>query len=163
MYECLSWFALPYCFREQPIYRYPCPASATPMQVNAETREPMRTITRVSSMPSSGEVVVMKQVYRGLVGTAIVAATAASPGGLFEPNATLVVPKTVISSKMRFVFAAGLQGTGHHYFDRVNDHLFETNQHLVHIPARKVVHRSFYDIDHSMARNLEHYEYITQD
>ncbi|CAN0336346.1 unnamed protein product [Scytosiphon promiscuus] len=58
---------------------------------------------------------------------------------------------------MRFVFTVGLEGTGHHFFVDVQNHLFQTNKHLVHISGDNTVYRKFYAIDFSMAGNLQHY------
>ena len=102
----------------------------------------------------------MKLFYKAVAGTAMaisVAATAVSPGVSFEEDPTHVVRKTVVSSKMRFIFAVGLEGTGHHYFVSVQDHLFRTNKHLAHLSGEKNVYHSFYTVHNSMARDIRHY------
>ncbi|CAM9273098.1 unnamed protein product, partial [Laminaria digitata] len=68
-----------------------------------------------------------------------------------------VVQKTAVSSNMRFVFAVGLEGAGHHYFAEVLDHLFDVNKDLVRISGRDNVNRVFYTINNSMGYNAEHY------
>lgn len=44
-----------------------------------------------------------------------------------------IVAKTVVSDKIRLVFLAGLEGSGHHYFRSVGETVFEANAELPHI------------------------------
>lgn len=48
--------------------------------------------------------------------------------GLVPPPG--VLPKTVISSKLRLIFTVGLEGTGHHYMVDALVHLFRENKDL---------------------------------
>lgn len=94
------------------------------------------------------------------VGTAMalcVAASSVPPVIVIEPSDTFVVPKTVVSSNMRFVFAVGVEGTGHHYFVDVLHHLFHTNPHLVQISRNGNVNNEPYAIHLSMGGNAQHY------
>lgn len=100
----------------------------------------------------------MKLFYKAVVGTATatcVAVTAVSPDVSFERSPTFVVRNTAVSSNRRFVFAVGLEGTGHHYFVTVQDHLFRTSKHLVHLSSSETVYRDFYTIYQSMPGNLQ--------
>lgn len=95
------------------------------------------------------------------VGTAVatcLATTLASPDlSTISLSGTLVVPKTVVSSRMRFVFTVGLEGTGHHYVAQVQEHFLETNEDMVPIPRPDNVNRAFYTMEHSMGENAQHY------
>lgn len=102
----------------------------------------------------------MKPFDIAFVGTAIALSVAATPVDLdvtMRNVGTGVVPKTVVSSDMRFVFAVGLEGTGQNYFVDVLDHLFQTNEDLVQISGNDSLRREMYAIDHSMAGNAEDY------
>lgn len=78
-----------------------------------------------------------------------------SPNVSFERTETPVVPKTVVSSTMRFFFPAGLEGTGHHYFYSVLQHLFDNNEELVHISHG--VKSGTYAINQSMRSSAQTY------
>ena len=43
------------------------------------------------------------------------------------PSSPVLVPKRVFSSQLRFVFVAGIEGVGHHFFDHVLAHAREFN------------------------------------
>lgn len=86
------------------------------------------------------------------------AATVATHSSSVAPlHAALVVPKTVTSSQMRFVFAVGLEGTGHHYVVEVEDHLFEDNKDLVQIRHSANVNRTFYEVEEAMGADVKTY------
>ena len=87
-----------------------------------------------------------------------VSTTLATPDVSIEPlPVAVVVQKTVVSSRMRVVFTVGLEGTGHHFFRQVQDHLFESNTDLVQLSRPDGVNRAFYSIEHSMGDNANHY------
>lgn len=87
-----------------------------------------------------------------------VATTLASLDVSVEPsNEPLVVPKTVVSSRLRFVFTVGLEGTGHHYVGEVKHHLFETNKELVGVSRDENINPKFYNMGHAMGGSAEHY------
>lgn len=105
----------------------------------------------------------MRKVYSIFAGVAMaihvcVAAATLSLSPDLEPrDATGVVPKTVTSSTMRFMFTVGLEGSGHHYVLRVQQHLFDTHQQLERISHDDVVKFAPYFIIVSMAGNVQEY------
>lgn len=102
----------------------------------------------------------MKLLQLFLAGSATAACAAeeaVSPGIFIEPCDTPIVPKTVVSSKLRFMFPVGLEGTGHHYIVQVEDHLFRTNENLKHISLNGKVKGDFYGISQSMGSTAQHY------
>lgn len=70
------------------------------------------------------------------------------------------VTKTVFSSKMRLVFAVGVEGTGHGFVNQVNDHMFNTNDQLVAIPRVDTVSAGRYYIFISMRSDVHHYNAV---
>lgn len=103
----------------------------------------------------------MKPIFATFVGAVMAlhkAVTAASIDVTVAPSETLVVPKRVISSNMRFVFAVGLEGTGHHMFGKVLDHLFETNGNLLQISHKDDdVVEDLYTVNFSMGGDARYY------
>lgn len=107
----------------------------------------------------------VKAVMKGLKSVLIVSTmalcvlrTLAAPGVSIEPlPTTVVVPKTVISSRMRVVFTVGLEGTGHHYIGQVKDYLFRSNEDLVQTSRPDGVNRKFYYLEHATGESAQHY------
>ena len=123
-------------------------------------RVPAGKTIRGEDCPAGKVAPVMTPVYSLLVATAMGMCVAATPvllNAKLDPSSAMVVPKTVISSNMRFVFPVGLEGTGHHYFVAVERHLFRTNQNLVEIPDRANIDGELYTINYSMGHSAQHY------
>lgn len=66
------------------------------------------------------------------------------------------IPKTVISTKLRVVFIAGLEGTGHHFFTTVFKEFYEANRNLT-TPALCEVEKSMF-LPHSMSGSTKNYQ-----
>lgn len=118
--------------------------------------------TRVKQALSPAELLLfVKMLNQILIGTAVaicLATTLATPDvSTMSLSGTLVVPKTVFSSRMRFVFTVGLEGTGHHYVSQVQESFLETNEDMVPIPRPDNVIRAFYTVENSMGENVQHY------
>lgn len=64
---------------------------------------------------------------------AVVTSSAPDGAGISDPENASVLRKTVFSSKLRVVFPAGLEGTGHNYLVHVNDDMYRKNRHLVRL------------------------------
>lgn len=66
------------------------------------------------------------------------------------------IPKTAISTKLRVVFIAGLEGTGHHFFTGAFQEFYRANRNLT-VPALCQVERSMF-LPYSMSGSAETYE-----
>lgn len=100
----------------------------------------------------------VEYVFIGSVVTMCMATILAAPDlSIGPPGGSRVVSKTIVSSRMRFVFTVGLEGTGHHYIGQVEDHLFQTNEDLVRISRRDNVNRDLYTMEHTMGGSAQHY------
>ena len=83
------------------------------------------------------EVMMVWAVASGTVSSAPLEASATVPGNASSsPSSSSppILPKTIFSSKLRMVFAVGLEGTGHDYLLQVDDDLFAKNRNLVRLP-----------------------------
>lgn len=96
------------------------------------------------------------RVFGGTAVAALVASTATNLDVTHEETDSLAVPKTVISSNLRFIFPVGLEGTGHHFFAEVNKHLFRTNKNLSRVSQEDNIIVGAYQIDRSM-QDAQHY------
>lgn len=114
----------------------PCTGTAT--QVEALAEVPVGKSVRGEDCLAGKVAAVMTPLCSLLVATATGMCVTATPVFLhakLDPSSTMFVPKTVNSSNLRFVFPVGLEGTGHHYFQEVENHLFTTSPNLVRIPT----------------------------
>ena len=107
---------------------------------------------------------VMKPTFTIFAGTLMalcMAGEAVSFRATDKPSDMFVVPKTVVSTTMRLILEVGLEGSGHHAFGQVLDHMFETNPNLVQISN---VHDDFvgdyYTINYSMGQTAQYYSTI---
>ena len=145
---------------EQIVYCANPGTMATPMQVKGLADVPVCKSIALENGPSGKTTGDMKLVYSTFVATATALCLAAAPvfvDSMLEPTATLVIRKTVFSSKFRFFFAAGLEGTGHHYIIEVEEDLFRTSNHLVQIPYRSDVEGKHYTIQNTMGGSARGY------
>ena len=145
---------------EQIVYCANPGTMATPTQVKGLADVPVCKSIALENGPSGKTTGDMKLVYSTFVATATALCLAAAPvfvDSMLEPTATLVIRKTVFSSKFRFFFAAGLEGTGHHYIIEVEEDLFRTSNHLVQIPFHYDVSGVYYTIKDSMGGSARHY------
>ena len=133
------------------------------MQVKVEGRISCGELSGSCSSPFDEDLVGMKLTFSIIAGAVLalglgVEAESVEFTSTEEPSLTLVVPKTVVSSTMRFVFEVGLEGTGHHMFGHVLDHLFKANPNLVQISgSRKDAVDDLYGINYSMGLTVQHY------
>lgn len=66
-----------------------------------------------------------------------------------------VVAKTIVSDKVRFVFLAGLEGSGHHYIMAAGEAVFSVNPDLPQFDKRLGI-RPFY-VPFAMGESAAHY------
>lgn len=102
---------------------------------------------------------VFRRLFAGTAFAIYVAASSGSPDLTSEviETGSLTVTKTVFSSKMRFFFPVGLEGTGHHYVKAVEGHLFKNNKDLGRIKGHGAVKPDVFEINKSMGNDVQHY------
>lgn len=132
------------------------------MQVNFEAGESLQKRIGACCSPSGEVALVFEPMFTIFAGRAVIgfcyAVAALSFGATADPGDTRVVPKTVVSSNMRFVFMVGLEGTGHHYVGDVLDHLFQSNQNLVRLSDKNDdVVGDLYSINFSMGKKAQRF------
>lgn len=105
--------------------------------------------------------IVMVVVAWAAVSSAPLEASATVPGNASSspPPFPSILPKTMFSSKLRMVFAVGLEGTGHDYLLQVDDDLFAKNRNLVRLPfgTGSMYH---YLVRTSMGSTAHYYEQV---
>ena len=142
--------------------------SVTPMQVNVEagmhfghTQRRVQQTNVQQGRPSGKSLVVMQPTFSIFAGTLMALVMAVNPATLGVEDVkrdTPVVPKTVVSSTMRFAFVVGVEGTGHHSVAQALDHMFTTNQDLVQIAGKNDdVVGDLYTVNFSMGQTAQHY------
>lgn len=65
-----------------------------------------------------------------------------------------VIPKTVISSRLRLVYYVGLEGTGHHYISTVFTNMFKAHRKLQYIESCNIAMSIYFPL---VLRNLKSY------
>lgn len=129
------------------------------LQVKAEASAPVRNLTRVLGTCSRRVAVAMRLLNTIIAWAAMTVFVAATPVSLEvtpEENYTPILPKTVFSSKLRLVYVVGIEGTGHHYVDQVNKHMFRHNGRLVRVPPEDFS-AEFYQLPYSMGQGVPRY------
>ena len=100
----------------------------------------------------------LSSVLAGTAMAALVGSTPAPPKIEFEEREdNFVMPKTVISSKLRLVFAVGLEGTGHHLVVEIDKHLFQTYKNLAKVSSNDRIDVGEYHVDNAMGASLQRY------
>ena len=133
-------------------------------QVKSVAGIPFRETQRRSQQTPGKGLVIMKSPFSFFAGAMMalgIAVNATPFVGTHEQSNTHVVPKTVVSSTMRFVFVVGLEGTGHHLVGQTLDHMFKTNKDLERISDRNDdAIGDLYTINYSMGQTAQHYSTI---
>lgn len=73
-----------------------------------------------------------------------------------ESNGSHPIEKHIVSSKLRLVFFAGLEGTGHHYFSEAFSMMFTTFSDVVEIDACDIARNIYLPL--TMTTDPFHYE-----
>lgn len=57
-----------------------------------------------------------------------------------------VIPKTVVSSKLRLVYYVGVEGTGHHYFANVFNNMFKKHSELQYVDSCNIGRSTYFPL-----------------